>query len=180
MIKGSHNSMSYLKPQWWARPFTRMFKCQDKDIHTQYKEGVRCFDLHVKFEYSNTPCFCNGIITYDSVSVWDVLKYLDSKGDAYVILTHDDYVETWDEEFFDFCDFSDCVISHCPNLRISCCNSSGMQIRSYKWDTKVFRAHMKPHTIGEYLQGPRKLLPIQEENLEILGEYNGIVLQDFV
>lgn len=86
MILGSHNSMSYLPPlKWWMRPFHFIVKCQDKDIHEQYKCGVRIFDIRIAYEYT-VPCFAHGIIKFKrvGVGVWRTLSIINEFTDCTV------------------------------------------------------------------------------------------------
>lgn len=49
MIKGSHNTFTYLRPkQWWLRPFAFIAKCQSNPVDIQIQNGVRCLDLRVR------------------------------------------------------------------------------------------------------------------------------------
>ncbi len=66
MILGSHNTMSYLKPQWWMRPFAFMARCQSEDLETQWNRGVRMFDLRIVFE-NGIPYFAHGLATYKGI-----------------------------------------------------------------------------------------------------------------
>jgi hypothetical protein len=65
MIKGSHNTMSYLPVrQWWLRPFRAWGRCQSRTLRQQWAAGVRCFDLRVKFSADGTAHFGHGLLTY--------------------------------------------------------------------------------------------------------------------
>lgn len=62
----SHNTWSYLKPKrWWMRPFSFMARCQKADIRRQWTEGVRCFDLRVRFDSDGEPFLCHGLMRYE-------------------------------------------------------------------------------------------------------------------
>ena len=76
MTPASHNSMSYIKPQWWLRPFAFMAKCQSVDFLKQYKAGARMFDLRIAFEKDGTPYFAHGLASYKGVNVYKVLDWL--------------------------------------------------------------------------------------------------------
>lgn len=78
MRLGSHNSMTYLKPQWWLRPFAWMGRCQSLDIKQQFNAGARWFDLRIAFDNKGFPFFAHGLMSYKGVSVKDVLKTLDA------------------------------------------------------------------------------------------------------
>lgn len=76
MKLASHNTMSYLKPQWWVRPFAFMARCQSKDIYEQYKAGARMFDLRVTFDDNGTPYFAHGLASYKDYDVDEILRWI--------------------------------------------------------------------------------------------------------
>ena len=61
-IIGTHNSMTYLRPQkwygWFMIPFAR---CQRKTIEQQWNDGARCFDLRIRFTKQGKPYFAHGL-----------------------------------------------------------------------------------------------------------------------
>lgn len=61
-IIGTHNSMTYLRPQkwygWFMIPFAR---CQNKTIEQQWNDGARCFDLRIRFTKQGEPYFAHGL-----------------------------------------------------------------------------------------------------------------------
>ena len=70
-IIGTHNSMTYLRPQkwygWFMIPFAR---CQRKTIEEQWHDGARCFDLRIRFTKQGEPYFalkqlCKLILRYN-------------------------------------------------------------------------------------------------------------------
>ena len=64
---GSHNTMTYLKPQkWWMKLINFTSKCQSKDIEEQYAAGVRYFDIRVCIgEHDSLPThYGHGLIRY--------------------------------------------------------------------------------------------------------------------
>ena len=90
-ILGSHNSWSYLTPKkWWAKLISFTAKCQSLNIIQQYNQGVRCFDLRIRF-VNNKLVIVHGFIEY-KYSYEDLLKdleYLNSKKDCCIRLIHD-------------------------------------------------------------------------------------------
>lgn len=78
-IIGTHNSMTYLRPQkwygWFMIPFAR---CQNKTIEEQWHDGARCFDLRIRFTKQGEPYFAHGLYecTHE-VKPIDVLVQLD-------------------------------------------------------------------------------------------------------
>lgn len=78
-IIGTHNSMTYLRPQkwygWFMIPFAR---CQRKTIEEQWYDGARCFDLRIRFTKQGEPYFAHGLYECThKVKFIDVLTQLD-------------------------------------------------------------------------------------------------------
>lgn len=82
---GTHNSLSYLPCQWYLRPFSWIGKCQSKTIEEQYNDGVRYFDIRVKFNKNKKPISGHGILTYN-IDIEEVLKLLNDKKDDTIIV----------------------------------------------------------------------------------------------
>lgn len=80
---GSHNSFSYLPIRAWylwiLRPWVR---CQDLDIGEQYAQGVRYFDLRLRFGKKGEPQVVHNFtrlrISPQELERW--LAWLDAKG----------------------------------------------------------------------------------------------------
>lgn len=75
---GTHNTMTYLRPQkwygWLMIPFAR---CQRKTIEQQWEAGARCFDLRIRFTKDGTPYFAHGLyVCSHKTKPWDVLDEL--------------------------------------------------------------------------------------------------------
>lgn len=80
---GTHNSLSYLKPQWWLRPFNWIGKCQSLNLAEQYQKGVRYFDIRVK--YANGKAVSgHGLLTYD-INIEIPLMFLDNRKEQCVV-----------------------------------------------------------------------------------------------
>ena len=80
---GTHQSLTYAKPlQWYLKPFHFVAKCQERDYKEQYKLGVRLFDIRIK-PYKGTWKVAHGCMVFD-IDLYEVLRYLDSKGDCIV------------------------------------------------------------------------------------------------
>lgn len=78
-IIGTHNSMTYLRPQkwygWFMIPFAR---CQRKTIEQQWNDGARCFDLRIRFTKQGEPYFAHGLYECThKIKFIDVLMQLD-------------------------------------------------------------------------------------------------------
>lgn len=75
---GTHNSMTYLRPQkwygWFMIPFAR---CQRKTIEQQWNDGARCFDLRIRFTRQGEPYFAHGLYECThKVKPFEILKQL--------------------------------------------------------------------------------------------------------
>lgn len=83
MKLGTHNSLSYLRPQWWMRPFAWMARCQSMTIEQQYEFGVRYFDIRMRLLNNGDWVGAHGLATYDIY--WRfIFAYLNFKGDCIV------------------------------------------------------------------------------------------------
>ena len=76
MKLGSHNTMTYLKPQWWVRPFSFMAKCQNRSLKSQIQCGAELFDLRVVFE-DGVPHFAHGVAIYRELDVYSTICMLE-------------------------------------------------------------------------------------------------------
>lgn len=76
-ILGTHNSMSYLKPdKWWMNLFNIFAKCQNKNIDEQFEHGAKCIDLRVYFD-NREWYFAHGLINYKKdVNLKHILDYI--------------------------------------------------------------------------------------------------------
>ncbi len=80
MLLGSHNSLSYMKPrQWWLRPFAWVGKCQGLTIPEQWNQGVRYFDIRIRFK-GEQIISGHGLIDYN-VNVIEWLGYLNRRAE---------------------------------------------------------------------------------------------------
>ena len=96
MILGSHNAWSYLRPtKWWMKLISFTAECQHCVLWAQYQKGVRCFDLHIRFDKQGKPLIVHGPIVYDPTSeadgieLSDYLEMLDDYKDTSVRLILD-------------------------------------------------------------------------------------------
>lgn len=112
MKLASHNSWTYLKPKrFFMRPFAFMARCQEVDIRQQWLEGVRLFDLRVRFDKYGEPYICHGLMRYKG-DVHTLLKELNDYAQekhevAYVRVMLEDGpmwdVEYQESQFYPFC-----------------------------------------------------------------------------
>lgn len=107
-IIGTHNSMTYLRPQkwygWFMIPFAR---CQRKTIVQQWEAGARVFDLRVKFDRYGHSYFAHGL--YDCSAHFSLADaviligqlHLYSKEEVYVrLILEDTKAENYQAEYF--------------------------------------------------------------------------------
>lgn len=105
---GTHNSLSYLLPQWWVIPFLWMARCQSRTLEEQYGLGVRYFDIRPKMRKGKVVAG-HGLATYkmDMEAVW---QFLDTKGDCTVRI----FCENGDTATL--CDYMRDVMVRYPNI----------------------------------------------------------------
>lgn len=107
-IIGTHNTMTYLRPQkwygWFMIPFAR---CQRKTIVQQWEAGARVFDLRVKFDRYGHSYFAHGL--YDCSAHFSLADaviligqlHLYSKEEVYVrLILEDTKAENYQAEYF--------------------------------------------------------------------------------
>lgn len=115
-IIGTHNSMTYLRPQHWYGwlmiPFAR---CQRKTLNEQWDAGARCFDLRIRFTAEGRAYFAHGLYEcrYKSISPYSAIYVLAAKAikaeeDIFIRLILEDpdkrnYCEYY---FTEFCDWA--------------------------------------------------------------------------
>ena len=78
ILKGTHNSMSYLPPEkWWMwllRPFAR---CQRKTLAEQVKAGMQVYDLRIYRDKKWKAWeFAHGLVSFRGADLIDVLSRL--------------------------------------------------------------------------------------------------------
>lgn len=110
MIKGSHNTMTYLKPDKFIfKLFKFMYQCQDKNLKKQYDEGIRCFDLRVKWK-KDKWIFAHGyyyssdtdlISVLNNLNAWAVMNQ--EKIYVRILLEASKYDKITEDKFADLC-----------------------------------------------------------------------------
>lgn len=124
MLIGSNNSLTYLRPSsWWSRVFKWFGKCQSATYREQYENcGVRLFDFRL---YADKHCHIiarNGNFKYSIFSLFEILSYLDKKGDVAIRITfesnfsdliHDDEYKRILEKFVQVCEIIEVIY---PNI----------------------------------------------------------------
>ena len=89
---GSNNSLTYLKPlcSWWLKIFRFFGKRQDIDYKDQYiLYGIRVFDFRLYIDKHDRIGVKNGSYKYPLFSFYEILNFLNRKGDATVIISLD-------------------------------------------------------------------------------------------
>lgn len=83
MKLASHNSWSYLPPtKWLMRLLSFVAKCQAKNIREQYEDGVRLFDLRVRFTHYGFLILAHGLAEYDASGLEADLRWLNNQLDV--------------------------------------------------------------------------------------------------
>ena len=80
MNLGSHNTFSYLPVRrWYMWPVVWTARCQKVNFGEQWLEGVRLFDLRLRFDKDGEPIICHGLIEFKSEKTFldNIFKYLD-------------------------------------------------------------------------------------------------------
>lgn len=85
----SHNSLTFAKPlRWWQWLFNPFSKCQRVDIVSQIAEGVRFFDLRVRFDGNGKLVACHGLVEYD-INVMEKIAILEDSKCYYRVVLED-------------------------------------------------------------------------------------------
>lgn len=81
---GSHNSLSYLPcRKWWMYLINWAAKCQSKTLSEQFHDGVRYFDIRLKWDSrKETWIIAHGLIEYKG-NIRRVLETLNSLAEFY-------------------------------------------------------------------------------------------------
>lgn len=81
---GSHNSLTYLPcRKWWMYLINWATKCQSKTLSEQFHDGVRYFDIRLKWDNrKETWIIAHGLIEYKG-NIRRVLETLDSLAEFY-------------------------------------------------------------------------------------------------
>ena len=106
-MKGSFNKMTYLRPCGFMNRIRCFFKKHHTaDIYVQYEiYNIRTFDLHIDFTRTNRSQFKYDGIPYETFSVYEVLNFLEKKGDTQVRLVFESGKHETDKEkkFCEYC-----------------------------------------------------------------------------
>lgn len=110
ILKGTHNSMSYLPPEkWWMwllRPFAR---CQRKTIEEQAKAGMQVFDLRIYRDKKWKAWeFAHGLVSFRDGSLFSVIGRLPDDAVVRLILERSGG-EDDEQAFAELCE----ALEHC-------------------------------------------------------------------
>lgn len=91
MILGSHNSLTYLdSTKWWLNMF---YRCQDKTLKEQLRNGVRMIDIKVRFDHHSDLMVTNG--KWESKMKWESKRFVE-----WLLTTIRSYRTSPDEEIY--------------------------------------------------------------------------------
>ena len=83
---GSHDSLTGYKPRkWWMYILQPFSKTQNLTIEDQIANGVRCFDIRVRYNKKRELVGCHGFSEY-RVNVNDIIKQLEFEGCYYRVI----------------------------------------------------------------------------------------------
>lgn len=94
-MKATHNSATGERPaNLWARLFPFVAKCQTKSIRQQDIEGVRLFDIRVRYDRQGRLVCCHGLAVYDKTLkdvVIDLCHNIDlyERPDVWLMVTYE-------------------------------------------------------------------------------------------
>ena len=187
MIIGSHNSWSYLSPRkWWMKLISFTAKCQSYNIIDQYKVGVRCFDLRVRFNKTEL-IIAHGMIEYNILEeeLFDDLEYLNSKRDVCIRILHEVrtkklHTEEAIENFVDFIIKLQCKF---PNIKFWCGKNLYNWENDYEFPYKPsceekYASVCSPKLIDDWY--PRLFAYLNNKKIIKKGTDKDILLIDFV
>ncbi len=116
MKLGTHNSLTYLTPQWYFRWLNFTSKCQNLTIEEQYDFGVRYFDFRIKFTRKGKVRAGHGIMTYKA-DFDSIYNFLNEKGDCYINIVLENFPwQKWKKDSL-FVRYVKEVIQKYPQIR---------------------------------------------------------------
>lgn len=193
MIKGTHNSMSYLPVRkWWMKPMAMFARCQDKTIDEQIKQGCRYYDLRVRFDdETNKFIFAHGLVEYDGCGLFEVLKKLRGASRAkntniYIRLMLETFTDASSDQLVLF----DSLVSYLKNefekekklrFRYMIKNPYTMKHDGF-YGAKFIEVAEWINKWWELILTPRFFTKKQNKKIEELrkSKFKGIVAQDFI
>ena len=113
---GTHNSLTYLPPQWYFRWLNFTSKCQNLTIEEQYDFGVRYFDFRIKFTRKGKVRAGHGIMTYKA-DLDSIYNFLNKKGDCYINIVLENFPWQKDKKDSLFVRYVKEIIQKYPQIR---------------------------------------------------------------
>lgn len=113
---GTHNSLTYLPPQWYFRWLNFTSKCQNLTIEEQYDFGVRYFDFRIKFTRKGKVRAGHGIMTYKA-DFDSIYNFLNKKGDCYINIVLENFPWQKDKKDSLFVRYVKEIIQKYPQIR---------------------------------------------------------------
>lgn len=84
----THNSVTGEKGRGLLSLLVTLFsKCQSKTLEEQYNSGCRYFDIRYKWDEDEGEYLCAHGLWTSKKTLFEVLKWMNSKGDCYCMLT---------------------------------------------------------------------------------------------
>lgn len=189
MKLASHNSWSYLPPtKWWMRPFSFVAKCQSKNIREQYKEGVRLFDLRIRFDKDGALVLAHGLMEYDADGLEADLRWMNNQLDVVIVQVVLELFLYNRSQEIDF-------ISWCKTMRLRYKNVIFVGFhRKFDWVSLLDDKHENLSITGCFASAPSNkwyskindLWPWlwarlhNKQVLEAYKDYDGWVMMDFI
>jgi hypothetical protein len=195
MFIGSNNTLTYLEPSnMWFKMFKNLGQCQNIDYELQYTLwSARLFDFRLYSDKHGHIIIKNGHYEYPLFSLYEVLDYLNKRGDAIVYITLDNYkaYETEKEKenikkrLHEYCR----VIESIYEETMFCggyARSDGEEIYSFEWE----KQHGRP-TLIEPMEWSRtyrfisKWCPIfikklNKKYIEQFKDKNGYLMLNYI
>lgn len=138
---GSHNSLSYLPcRKWWMYLINWAAKCQSKTLSEQFHDGVRYFDIRLKWNDKKEDwVIAHGLIEYKG-DIRKLLKTLDSFAKFYnekvyvrFLLEYNKRPDDEATKILKLDDFVTYVMIEYPNIEY--------HLMETKWDEKVIETY---------------------------------------
>lgn len=176
---GTHNSLTYLRPQWWLRWMNFTARCQNLTIQEQYKAGVRYFDFRIKFTRKGIRAG-HGPMTYKA-DFDSLFNFLNGKGDCIVNIVLENRRWQGRKKDAEFVSYVDWLVSRYP-----CIHFVGGD-RKRPWEKLIFLQGVPARACFEFYEGknfkfPYPLKYARKKNKEYWKGVNDSVysLFDFV
>ncbi len=186
-IIGTHNSMTYLRPQhWYGWLMVPFAKCQKKTLLKQWEAGARCFDLRVRFNRRGDAMFAHGLYEcrhdadpHETVRTLAALAQTENET-AYVrvVLEDPDATEYNEYYFRKFCRFVELF----PSLKPFQGNRKGDWAQIYEFDYEP-RLYQMVGSMDEDAHLWERIMPFAyalRKNKKNMEDPDSITIFDFI